>query len=362
MEQDKHRNPIKKYLMVKEYITGRIQSGEYMPSGKIPSESELSGLLGVSNITVRRALSDLVNENLIYRKKGKGSFIVDKSKKTSSSHLVGILLATQDFNDSSYLRIIRGSQNRLAESGYALIVEWSGDSIKEQCEVIDKLLERKIDGLLIYPFKPEDELENYARIERNGLPYVLLDRCTNKHRNCFVGCNNYGGEYEAVSCLLKKNHKDLKFISCDMSFSSEQERYRGFLDARKDGNLPADADGLLSEKELNYARLAESIKQHEITALCCCNDKTAVKVMNRLLTFGVQVPKEVSIIGFDDELAAQTAPIGLSTVKQSFETMGYYAADLLLRNIGGEDGPDNTQIRVGTRLVWRDSTAENIWL
>lgn len=351
----------KKYILVKDYITDKIAGKEFLPSEKIPSESELSSILGVSNITVRRALSDLVNEKVIYREKGKGSFVSGQINKRISNHLVSIILATQDFNDSSYLKIIRGSQNRLAESGYALIVEWARGDIQSQHEVIEKLLERKIDGLLLYPFHPEEELSIYLKIERNHLPYVLLDRYSNKHRSCYVGCNNYGGVYEATSFLLNKNHKKLKFISFDINLNSEQERYSGFSDALKGANLPVDQNSLIFEGELDYIKLAESIKKHEVTALCCCNDKIAVKVMKRLLSLGVEIPKEVSLFGFDDELAAQTAPVGLSTVRQSFETVGAYAADLLLRHISHEDDSYNTQIRVGTELVLRDSVAENIW-
>lgn len=352
----------KKYLLVKKYIIDKINCGEFLPNEKIPSESELSKLLDVSNITVRKALSDLVNENMIYREKGKGSFVSDDAGKKSSNHLVCIILATQDFNDSSHLAIIRGAQNRLAENGYALIVEWACDDIQAQHKVVQNLIERKVDGLLIYPFEPDNELELYSKIEQNGLPYVLLDRYTNKHQSCFVGCNNYGGTYEATNYLLGQKHTKIQFISYNIHLSSEQERFHGFCDAMQEAGLQIDPNNYLIEKDLDYKRLVESIRRHEITALFCCNDKIAIKMMNQLLALGVQIPNDVSVMGFDDETIVQTAPVGLSTVKQSFETLGSYGADLLLRHINTDNDFNNTQIFIGTKLVLRDSIIKNTWL
>ena len=68
-----------KYQMVKDYVLSQIENQEFTKDDRIPSESEFSKLLDVSSITVRKALSELVNEGVIYRVRGKGSFVANQS-------------------------------------------------------------------------------------------------------------------------------------------------------------------------------------------------------------------------------------------------------------------------------------------
>lgn len=346
-----------KYEAVKNAILSQIHNGELKAGDKLPSDEEYMKLFQVSGITIRKALTELANDGYIVRIKRKGTFVNDSKQPEKQSHLIAMILSAEDYYDSSYMKIIKGAQKMAAEYNYSLIVEWSNENLAIEQASIQKMLDRNVDGFLIYPFDPIKSIDNFRLIEQRNIPYVLVDRYNLDHPCYFAGCNNHDGAMLATRELLRLKHTKIKFAAYHFFLNSEQERYNGYCSAMHQAGLPVNEDNLLID--INYDSLVESIHNHEVTALFCSNDKLAVKIMKQLLSRDVRIPQDVSIIGFDDWDNSRDLPIALSTVKQVFEDIGQNGANLLINAILGKIQGGNAKILSGVSLVIRDSTSIN---
>lgn len=348
---------VHKYNIVKDYIKTRIKNGEFLPDEKIPNESEISDILGVSSTTVKKAMTELVNEGLIYRKKGKGSYVrnIQDSQKLSPKNLVVFLLSTQNVNDSSFARIILGMQRFLTSKGYSLIVENPKDP-QEELQTINKHIGDNIAGFIIYSSDPQQSIDNYIYLKSMDMPFVLLDRAVKHYPSNIVACNNHDGAFSAVQYLMELQHKRIGFVADRFHLSSEKERFDGYCDAMRFASLEVDNGLLFLDSPVDYDRLEKQIKNRNITALFVVNDLKALELMNVLTGRGIKIPGDVSVMGFDDYESSKLAHIPLSTVRQHFEEEGYYAAKILLDAAAGS-GMQYNRVLIGTQLVIRSSTA-----
>ncbi|RIX59652.1 GntR family transcriptional regulator [Paenibacillus nanensis] len=352
------RKNLPKYELVKGYIMDHISGSQFRPHDRIPSEAELAEALDVSSITVRKALSDLVNEGMIYRVRGKGSFVADKKSETPNpmSRLVAFIISGTEIYDSSYMQIIKGIQSQLALHNYRLVIEFIENNVRQEDELISKINPSDYSGLLIYSSDP-NAAKSYLKLLKNErMPFVMLDRFPNGMPvNCIV-CNNQDGAYEATEYLLTLGHRRIGFAAYDFHLSSEVDRFNGYRNAMADSGVEEDDSIHFLEKELDYALLLPSIKDRELTALFCVNDRKALEAVEQLTALGVRIPEEISIMGFDDFAGSKFSKVPLTTVKQDFDALGSESAKLLLDLIDG-NAVGSKKIMLPTSLVVRESTA-----
>ncbi|WZL78986.1 substrate-binding domain-containing protein [Eubacteriales bacterium mix99] len=346
-----------KYQKIKESILEKIQGGKLQTDEQLPSVEYYMEKFDVSAITVRRALSELAEEGYIRRIKRKGTFVNDPGSFEASSHLIAVILSTEDYYDTSYMEIIKGAQSFISEYDYSLLIEWTDLDNEQERASVQRMLDKKVDGFIIYPFDPVKSENIFCLIEKENIPYVLVDRYNLHHPCYFSGSDNYSGAILATSKLIEFKHTKIKFAAYHFFLPSEQERYDGFCSAMRAHNLDVSADNLLID--IDYDDLKQKIISHEVTALFCVNDRLALKIMSRLTELGVRIPEDVSIIGFDDWDNARNKTSGLSTVRQYFNEIGSNAAYLLISAIQGQLQGRNVKMLAGVTLVERDSVIEN---
>ncbi len=346
-----------KYMQVKQSLLNKIQNKELLPGERLESESEFAQRYQVSMITIRKALSELANEGYLNRTKGKGTFVAYPS--ASSRRLVALTISCKDYQDSSVLQIIRGAQRILSDFQYAMIVEWNQSGPEEELAIIQKLITQGVEGFLIYPFDPVPSTSNYQIIDKKGIPYVLIDRYNPDYKTRFAGCDNYNGAILATRELLIRKHTKIKFASYHFFLSSEQERYDGYCNAMRQAGLAVSDANLLKDTDIDYDDLAADILARKTTAIVCCNDKLALKMMSQLSVRGIRIPQDVSVFGFDDWSGSQRFAVSLSTLKQDFEEEGANAAVLLINSIQGRFRRPDTRLLSGAQLILRESVCEN---
>jgi len=352
------RRNLPKYEMVKNYIIDHIASNQFQSHARIPSESELAGALDVSSITVRKALSDLVNEGIIYRVRGKGSFVTDKKSivPNSDSRLVVFVISGTEIYDSSYMQIIKGMQSCLTQHDYRLVIEFVQNNVEQEHELMLEIMDLDYAGLLIYSADPNKAKPYLKTLKGRGKPFVMLDRFpSGMPVNCVL-CNNQDGAYEAIEYLLKLGHTRIGFAAYDYHLSSEVDRYHGYRNALLDAGIEPDDTLVYLQKGLDYEELSRRVRRKELTALFCVNDRKALEAIDQLTLHGIRIPEEVSVMGFDDFEGSLFAKVPLSTVRQEFETLGNESAKLLLEIVNGE-ARGNKKIMLPTSLVIRESTA-----
>ncbi len=352
-----------KYQRIKDFILNQINKNELTVNDRIPSETELSKDLGFSVITVRRALSELVNEGVIYRVQGKGSFVAEKKVpgregNDLSKRLVAFILSSNEAYDSSFMQMTKGIQLYLNKHGYSLIIEYSDDSIEKEREIINRLVAGGIGGLVIFSTNPDANADTIMGLKKKGVPFVLIDRYTNAFPVNYVASDNFDGAYSATQHLIELGHSRIAFLAFDPNLSSETERYKGYLKALENAGIHSSQEIVFLKSPEKNENLVSMIKKNEITAVLSVNDTLAIELLKICESNGISIPEDLSVIGFDDIEKSKYQKVPLSTVRQYFQKIGQEAARVLLHAISDPD-LGCTKVLLPVKFIHRNSTSPN---
>lgn len=348
-----------KYESIRDQIKNMIKSGALQPGSRLKNELDMAEEYGVSVITIRRAMMDLVADGYVSRRRGAGTFVANLPDASvcidHKQKLIVMLLNQESYSTTSLVKIIEGAQKTLSRHGSNMLIDWNSSIPKISAVSIERMLQQQADGFLIYPYDPQQNREELQTIRDHGKPYVLLDRRDAFMPSLYVGSNNFDGGILATNALISQGHEKICFVGHLFFLSSEQERYAGYLSALRSAGIQPCAHHLMEKP--NLAALTKLIRSGEITALFCVSDRIAERVVCALLAMGIRVPEDISVIGFDDNIYTAECPVPLSTVRQNFELIGQRAAELVLWALEqAENAPADMQIQTGVELVLRAST------
>jgi LacI family transcriptional regulator len=272
-----------------------------------------------------------------------------------------------------FSEVARGMEDRLAEAGCMLVVCSTDVRADRETRYLNMLEELGVRGVLLAPVS--SELEAAVALDRRGTPVVLVDHPRGRTRLCAVTVDNVRGGELAAEHLLELGHRRIALLHAEAVGGGPEgqgggkSRVRSLVD-RADGlrrglvaagldvsvalvpvSLPPPAS--LAEAEAAVARVLGHASRP--TAIVCFNDMTAVGVMRGLRSAGVDIPGQMSVLGYDDLVfAGQLAP-ALTTIRQPTRELGRAGADLLLAE--GVVGHRHREIRFTPELVVRQSTA-----
>lgn len=224
-------------------------------------------------------------------------------------------------------------------------------------EFLNGLMSGGEDGL-IYASSYKS-LEVAALAERNNIPIVVLDREIKNARITSVGVNNNFGAYIATEHLIKLGHKNIAYIGAEKNMEISAKRKEGYKSALEAYNIPA------SEKYICYGDYTmqsgfECIRDlygnnPEITAVIAVNDLMAIGVINFFQKSGINVPGDISVVGFDNINLSESITPPLTTVEYPIARMSDVVVDLLLKQIRNKENSEE-MITLFPKLIVRDST------
>jgi DNA-binding LacI/PurR family transcriptional regulator len=362
------KTPRQLHLNIAESLQQQIANGKYADTGQLPPEIELAESWNVSRGTMRQALQLLVDQGLLTRIPGSGTFInnprsvVDVGERNK---LVGMIFPT--LSDPLVADIAKGVERVFRQNHYSLIISHSDDDLEIEREQIEQLMRQQVAGILLFPISQPGEDLIVEKILEAHFPLVLLDREVPGIPTHVVMADHYQGAYDATRYLLETGHRRVVCVRHPDQSSSVTERIRGYEQAMRDaGLLPFAPIPLLgggssaentpptySPTELEWVNHMLEL-QDRPTGIFCINDYIALGVMRHCLARGLQIPQDLAIIGFDNNPFSQMAPVPLTTISQSAETIGARAAEILLAQIN--DNNIQPQItRLPTTLIIRAS-------
>lgn len=347
-----------KYKQIEHDISKEIKSGVLKPGDKLKNEQYYIEKYSVSSITVRRAMRELAENGLIERVKGSGSFV--SNPDSFSSHHIAFMIPYTDTPDVSLLKILRGIQQYIAEFDYSLIIEWFDAKAKPEAqtgaeyEAYEKIIQQKVQGLLLYPMLPTADNPIFKKLKEKSIPYVCIDRYSILTCEDTVGPDNYKGGALAAKHLFDLGHRNIRYIPNNFSLGSEQERFDGFCNMSRSFGIEVNQNHILYD--YNIKALSQQIINREITAFLCANDSTAMKLVEELKKSGINIPKDASVVGFDNWEVMKEAGLNLTTVKQDFEYIGRTAAKLLMEKINNPDSFPPVRILTAIELLEGSTT------
>lgn len=352
-----------KYDTVKEYLRVQILEDNIPFGSRLPSETELMKRFAVSRTTVRQALADLTSEGLVERRQGSGTYRLDPSRrqqKRERTMFVGVW-----FNRPAgplYGPMVAGIRDELACWNYHAVFEGGAETGDEKAG-IDSLVRKGLDGFIVSPSSdPGDPHDPIIQIVRRGLPLVLVDKRLGKYQTDHVSTNNRMGVEALVNHLLALGHRRIGFIGPD-GVSSVEERLRGFHQTMRRAGVTVDPAWIEVNKNVfhDYGRAA-GIRmlalpaEHRPTAIFGANDPVAESVAEVATEHGLHVPRDLSVVGFDDAGFDSDVTPWLTTYAQPTYSIGQQAARLLMERLQDPSRQIETILLEG-KLVERSSTA-----
>lgn len=348
-----------------------ILSGELQPHDQLPGEIELVEQLGVSRATIRRAWQAALEEELIYRVTGKGTYIAAAQPARMSRQVVGFLIPGFHSPFDSYLLI--GAESVLRAQGYGLLFACTERNVDEENRIVREMCRDAVAGILLWPALGNSKQRALTDPHCN-IPAVLMDRPIPGLPLPCVSSNNHRGGLQAMRHLLELGHTQIAFLSSPhLDLWTIAERFRAYEDAMRSAGLaPREPIIIDSRDELNsYAEYGSYLAAYRdeieaVARLLAQPDRpTAIFAMNDLMAFiiiraaalaGLNVPRDLSIAGFDNLALAEHIDPPLTTVAQDPLSIGSEAARRLLALIQGEPAQDILTL-LPTHLVMRASTA-----
>lgn len=358
---DKSGSPTK-YSMIYKDIRERILDGTILPGEKIDSENMLCKRYDVSRYTVRRALADLIGEGLVEARHGQGTFCTLRRLSGRRTHNIAVI--TTYLSDYIFPSVIRGIDRVMTENNYTMFLKNTGNSQKNEARCLEEMMGKGVDGLIIEPSRSEVFCKNepiYRELDAMGIPYVFIQGRYQqlKSKPCVL-LNERRGGYLATKHLIDTNHKNIVGIFKMDDFQGN-ERYKGFVEAHNDGALPVNPDYTLwfhteDRRVKPMASVAELLEQDQpVDGIVCYNDQIAVSILNGLRGLGYDVPRDISIVGYDNSSLAVNATIGLTSVNHPKEQLGEAAAGLLLDLINGVADMSDQKKIMEPELIIRES-------
>lgn len=355
------------YSQIVEYLKNEILQNRLQPGDKLPTELELSKMFGVSRITSKRALDELAKENWIYRKKGKGSFVLPLQEKRVERNVPKIIAMVLPTDGTAGRRIeyIRGATDYLEDKGYYLSVHTTYDDPVKEREYLLNLPVNGIKGMILYPSMREN-FDVLSVLCTRQYPIVLIDQRYQSLPLSSVVSDNCDGAYKAVSHLIELGHRRIAYVALVRleDVSSVRERFLGYCKALKDHGVPIDLDIVRvplskytegdTENKLEDV-LADLLKKGT-TAIFAEHDYLAILIAKKLSNMGVHIPQDVSLVGFDNIEMLEHLEFRLTTVDQDFYKIGMLAAQTVIQAI--ENGSYKPrEVVVPVKLIKRDTTA-----
>jgi DNA-binding LacI/PurR family transcriptional regulator len=341
--------------MIYNELFNQISQGFYKIGDKLPSEKELSDLYSVSRITSKRALEELEKENFIQRVRGKGSFLIkdvkpsEYSLKDINNENKGIIaIIFPSVHDFGHFSLTVESMTKvISEKGYKPNLYYRFENITEVEQLLIKLRDEKVKGVIYFPFSLLDSFEILNSYKYANIPLVTIDKYYNGIDVKAVCSDNLRGGTIAAEYLIELGHRKIGFVS-DVSIegvSSVRDRYIGYCQALEKANIPYNSKFVsINKLNLELQRVYDEDKYKEIikkfydmgiTAIIAINDIVASYIFEAAKLLKIRIPEDLSLVGFDGILFSEYQEIPLTAVLQDFTKMGRDAANIVLDEING---------------------------
>ena len=329
-----------KYHQLKEHLRKQIRSGEIVPGDQLPSETELVGRFRLSRHTVRKAFAELEHEGWIFREQGRGTFCSFRERENTKS----IAVITTYISNYIFPYIMRGIERTLSSAGYILILANTWNDIRKETQCFENILNQDIAGLIIEPTKSaerEHNREYFSELEKRNIPCLFLHAAYPDIDSAHVVMDDEAGGFMAAKHAVEMGHRHIAgiFKKDDLQGVRRQEGYRRAL---KESGCPISEDfiGNFTTERLfsfpyQFTRYLLQ-REHPPTAIVCYNDEVALKAMEAIRDAGLEVPRDISVIGYDNSHLAQTCSPKLTSINHPKEEMGSRAAELMLDMVLGK--------------------------
>jgi len=327
---------------------------------------DIAKIANVSHTTVSRALNDSPFINKETKSKIMSiakdlNYVPNYSAKSlvlNRSYNIGLIFTTiSEVTASRFFYETVSGVNSVIKESYNLVVRGIDDY-----KNFTSVSSRRFDGIILMSQSNSDNTFIYYLLDKK-IPLVVLNRDIDESSIINILSSDNKGAYDAVTYLIQNGHKDIAIIEGAKGFNSTTERKNGYLSALIEKKLQVCSEYMVEGNYTigsGYSAMKKLLSLSVIpTAVFCSNDEMAVGAMKATFEAGLNVPTDISIMGFDgNELGDYLTP-ALTTVRRPIVEVSRKGAEKLLYIIEGGNA-QGEKIYINTELVKRDSVAKLI--
>jgi DNA-binding LacI/PurR family transcriptional regulator len=355
-------SPVPQYFQLQRWLVEQIEQGIFKPGDKIPTEAELVQMAGLARATIRQAIQNLVNLGYLNRKRKLGTFVLNRNTSTQNRKMIGLLVP--DIRAGYAPELARGAEDEASNNKQSLILCSTDDLFIKAEYHSDRLIENSVAGVIFVPTAASDDKNKLIveKFKKRKIPVVLADRIIPGINIDHITTDNFNGAYKLTEHLIKKGHKNIA-ITLSTLFSTERDRLEGFKKAMSDYGLKSNSSIIITHDaryaEETYIKIAKKLlkKKKSYSAIFSGHDRIAYLINSVAMDLGINIPEDISMVGYDDLLPLCQHQISLTTMHQPIYEMGRESMKLINSRINGEtNGPQSIVLK--SHLIERDSVVK----
>ncbi|HKD03739.1 MAG TPA: LacI family DNA-binding transcriptional regulator [Terriglobales bacterium] len=285
---------------------------------------------------------------------------IARSLVTRRTFTVGLLLP--DFTHPFFAEVAKSVAGSIRPHGYHLIISYFEEDPALERNEVDSLVSRQVDGLIVASAQSPDRLELFEGIRKRKVPFVLIDRPIAGVPASFVGVDNEAIGKLATSHLIAQGCRRIAHLR-GPALGIAAARLAGYRKALEKHSLTMPPNYIVEaryEDSSGYKAMRKLLKSHPLPdGVFCYNDPVAIGAIKAILEAGLNVPRDIAVVGAGNVHYSDLLAVPLSTVDQGTREIGTRAAELLLEQIGSKRAIRPKKILIDPRLVIRQSTQRN---
>lgn len=283
--------------------------------------------------------------------------LIAQSLRSNRTNTIGIIVP--DVEVHFFSAIVSGIQEIASEANYNVLFCQSNESYETELANIRTLVSSRVDGLIISLSRETQDVSHLLKLQQRNIPVVLYDRVNDDFKTSKVMVNDVDGAYKAVKHLINTGCSKIAFLAGPEKLSISNRRIEGYVKALKEAGMNVDQNLIIHCQSLKDDAVAATEKLLERPnmpdAIFCINDPVAFRAIQVIKTKGLNIPEDISVIGFTNDPISSHIEPSLTTVAQPSRKMGTCAAQLILDELQGRLTVPQT-ITLDTQLILRNST------
>lgn len=327
--------------------------------------SDIAKELGVSTVTVSKALSDQKGVSEEMREKIK-ELAQQMGYKTGTSakdgghpsYNIGVLVLETyiEMYSSFYWEFYQKINTSASKENCFVLLEIVETESEAKLSTPKLIQENKVDGLMILGQLSTEYLEMLQ--ERANVPRVYMDFYDRRVQADSVISNSFYGAYHVTDYLFEMGHVEIGYVGTLLATESITDRYLGYYKAVMEHGKEPRKEWMIQDRE-SHVQIYEQLELPQTlpSAFVCNSDLAASKLIRALSEKGYKVPEDVSVVGYDDYLYPGLCDIGITTYSVDMEKMSQVGMEMLLERMEGNQNEYATQVIEG-KLIKRESVRE----
>jgi LacI family transcriptional regulator len=311
----------------------------------------VSGVRPVGEASRRKVLEAI--EALDYRLDRAASAL-----RGRATRLVGMVVP--DITNVFFASLVNGVEALAERDGYDLLIVSTGEDAGNERRRVEALVGRRIDGLIVVPASDDSMAALKGGADGSRLPpAVLIDRGAQAPGFDTVRADCFAGGYAAARHLIDLGHRDIVVLTHSRGLDNIEQRIAGCRRAHGEAGLDGRDRVVYGGQDLEALRVAIEVelrRDHRLTAIFALTNVCALASIKAARSLGLEIPADVSIVGFDDFDWMWALRPYLTTVAQPVDDFASAAWRLLMRRLKGDAETDVERIELPCTFKVREST------